>query len=122
MKIFVLLLVLIAFCVNAQAYSIPSTNMVETDVKTFDTSGYGENYIIETNATENVLEEDAKSHPVETEPTMITTAITNSIIGQNSEKNIESINYVNNNGSYTVLGIALLLMILIAVAIYNIRK
>ncbi len=124
MKIFAALLVLIAFCTGAQAYSVPPMNITDTTQQiVIDETESAEIPIAE---NENVLELDARSHPVETEPIMITTAITNSIIGQNSESNIESniesVNSVNNKGSYAVLGIALILLILIAVAIHNIRK
>jgi hypothetical protein len=53
---------------------------------------------------------------------MITTAITNYIFGQNNESNIRTVNSGGNNDSRAVLGIALILTVLIAVAVYNIRK
>lgn len=120
MKIFAALLVLIAFCTGVQAYSVPPMNITNTTQQVvIDETEAAEIPIAE---NENVLELDARSHPVETEPIMITTAITNSIIGQNSESNIKSVNSVNNKGSYAVLGIALILLTLIVVAIHNIRK
>ncbi|WP_321417409.1 hypothetical protein [uncultured Methanomethylovorans sp.] len=120
MKIFAALLVLIAFCTVAQAYSIPPTNITDTTQQIItDETEAAETPVAE---TENVLEQDAKSHPVETEPIMITTAIANAIFGQNNESNTRAVNSGNNNGSYAVVGIALILLTLIAVAIYNIRK
>lgn len=124
MKIFAALLVLIAFSTGAQAYSVPPMNITDTTQQIVSDETEAAEIPIAEN--ENVLELDERSHPVETEPIMITTAITNSIIGRNSESNIESniesINSVNNKGSYAVLGIALMLLTLIAVAIHNIRK
>lgn len=120
MKIFATLLVLIAFCTGAHAYSVLPMNITNTSQQIIiDETEAAEIPIAE---NENVLEQDAKSHPVETEPTMITTVIANSITGQNSESEIQLIGSANNKGSYALLGIALIFMTLIAVAIYNIRN
>ncbi len=120
MKIFAALLVLIAFCAGAQAYSVSPMNITDSTQQIItDETEAAETPIAE---IENVLEQDAKSHPVETEPIMITTAITNSIFGQNNESNIGTVNSGGNNDSRAVLGTALILTVLIAVAVYNIRK
>ncbi|WP_321420789.1 hypothetical protein [uncultured Methanomethylovorans sp.] len=92
----------------------------ETEVKVPMSSGYGEAHIIGTTTTEIV--QDAESHPVETEPVIITAISSNSAVEQNDDSNVTAMNTGSNNGSYTSVGIALVLAVLIAVAIYYIRK
>lgn len=85
-------------------------------------SGHGEANVVELTTTESVQEQDSVSHPVETEPVMLASIITSTMVEQKDRSNVTAVNTDNNNGSYVSVGITLALIILIVGAIYYIRK
>lgn len=93
----------------------------ETEIKVYKSSGYGEAHIVELTTTKNVLEQDAESHPVETEPVLLAPISASTTVKQNDESNVMAVGTDNNNGLYVSFAIALALTVLIAGAI-SIRK
>lgn len=96
------------------------TEIPETEIPR--SGGYGEAHVVELNKIEKLIETDAEAHPVETEPVLLASISTNSTAGQNDESNTKAVNTDDNNKSYGLVGITLVMIVLIAIAIYNIRK
>lgn len=96
------------------------TEIPETEIPR--SGGYGEAHVVELNTIEKLIETDAEAHPVETEPVLLASISTNSTAGQNDESNTKAVNTDDNNKSYGLIGITLVMIVLIAIAIYNIRK
>lgn len=90
-------------------------------VKAPRSGGYGEAHVIELTASDYLIEDD-EAHLVETEPVLLASIISNSTVRQDDSSNITSMNSGNNHGSYVPVAIALLMLIMVAVAIYQIRK
>ncbi len=94
----------------------------QTEVEVARSSGYGEAHIVEITATEPAKVDDGESHPVETEPVVLAPVSSNSAVEQNDNSNVTAVNNDSNNGFHVPVAIALVMAVLIAVAIYYIRK
>lgn len=133
MRTVVILLILITLSTASQACwspenavdnftsKIESVKAAEPAEETSDNTD-GENITEETETTtEGVLEQDIVSHPVETEPVMLISM--GAIIPEQREtSNVTAVSTGDNKGSYVSAGIILVLILLIIVPIYHIRK
>lgn len=133
MRTVVVLLILITLSTASQACwspenavdnftsEIESVKAAEPAEETSDNTD-GENITEETETTtEGVLEQDIVSHPVETEPVMLISM--GAIIPEQREtSNVTAVSTGDNEGSYVSAGIILVLILLIIVPIYHIRK
>ena len=133
MRTVVVLLILITLSTASQACWFPenavdnftseieSVKAAEPAEETSDNTD-GENITEETETTtEGVLEQDIVSHPVETEPVMLISM--GAIIPEQREtSNVTAVSTGDNKGSYVSAGIILVLILLIIVPIYHIRK
>lgn len=90
-------------------------------VKAPRSGGYGEAHVVELTASDYLIEDD-EARLVETEPVLLASIISNSTVRQDDSSNITSMNSGNNHGSYVPVAIALVMLIMVAVAIYQIRK
>lgn len=94
----------------------------QTEVKVARSSGYGEAHIIKTASTGSAQVDNGESHPVKTEPVIVTSISSNSAVEQHDDSNVTAVNTGSNNGSHVPVAIALVMAVLIAVAIYYVRK
>ncbi len=134
MRTVVVLLILITLCTASQVCwspenaadnftsEIESVKVAEPAEETSDNTD-GENITEETKTTtEGVLEQDIVSHPVETEPVMLI-SMGASIPEKRETSNVTAVSTGDTNkGSYVSAGMILVLILLIIVPIYHIRK
>lgn len=133
MRTVVVLLILITLSTASQACwspenavdnftsEIESVKAAEPAEETSDNTD-GENITEETETTtEGVLEQDIVFHPVETEPVMLISM--GAIIPEQREtSNVTAVSTGDNKGSHVSAGMILVLILLIIVPIYHIRK